>query len=390
MAKNISEAKKKEIEKYLLSNQNKDTVYVAGRFQVSEGTVRRIKRRMGNTLPPQTVENDQEERKAKKVRRDVDKNYKEALIQIEYMEKELDAYRTCKGLLSSASPMSITVPAASTNSKAVPVLIASDWHIDEVIEGASIGNVNNFNLDIARDRVHRFFRYSAKLIDMLKKESDIDTLLIAALGDFMSSWLHDELIQSNSLTPPEAILELFEMWVGGLDFLLNTELVKDVVFVGAVGNHGRITQKTQFKGRHKKSYEWILYSLLAKHYNAIGEKRINFQLPNGYFNWVKLFGKDIRLHHGDNLRYHGGVGGVHIPVRKAIAQWNKVRHADLDVFGHWHTLEWSESYVINNSLIGYSEYAENLKTDFMKAGQALFLMHSKYGKTAQFPIVLQD
>lgn len=390
MAKNLSEVKREKIRVVLRSGLYESAEKVSKAFGVTGGTVRRILEKMDDSKPPQTVDDDRQEHKAKQVERDTGRKYKDALQQIEDLNSELDAYRTCEGLLDSASPVEITAPSSAGSSKAVPILVASDWHIDEVIDGASIGHVNEFNLDIARDRVHRFFSYSAKLVNILKMDSDIDTLLIAALGDFMSSWLHDELIQSNSLTPPEAILELFEMWIGGLDFLLNTELVKNIVFVGAVGNHGRITQKIQFKGRHKKSYEWILYSLLAKHYNAIGEKRIKFQLPSGYFNWVDLFGKKIRFHHGDNLRYQGGIGGVHIPVRKAIAQWDKVQPADLDVFGHWHTLEWSSKYVINNSLIGYSEYAENLKADFMKAGQALFLMHSKYGKTAQYPIILQS
>jgi hypothetical protein len=206
----------------------------------------------------------------------------------------------------------------------------------------------------------------------------------------MSAWIHDELIETNSMTPPETILRLMDMFVGGIDSLLAAHPNMRFLFVGAVGNHSRITKKPQSKRREKKSYEWMLYNLLARHYAGKGEERIKWQLPTGYFNWVTLYGKRIRLHHGDNIRYNGGVGGIEIPMRKAIAQWNKAQQADLDVMGHWHTRLTGAQYVVNGGLIGYSSFSEAIKCDYEKARQCCFLMHSKFGKTAEYPIVVQD
>lgn len=387
---NVSEEVKQAIVNDLLASTDPDKSNIAKVHKVGRGTVYRIAKELGEIERPSDLATDRKVRALKKAARESEQRYQEAVKTIEDLEASLESFRSCEGLLDVCSPTKILTPKYTGSNAAIPFLIASDWHIDEVVNKDEIGGVNHFNLKVARKRVNDFFHYAIRIIGIYKRDSDIDTLVLAALGDFMSAWIHEELIQTNSLSPPDTVLELLEMWIGGLDTILDSGVVDTIRFVGSVGNHGRITKRIQFKERHKKSYEWILYNLLAKHYATKGETRIKFQLPSGYFNWIKVFGRNIRLHHGDNIRYQGGIGGIHIPVRKALAQWNKVRPADLDIFGHWHTMEWSESYVINNSLIGYSTYAENIKADFMKAGQSIFLLHNKHGKTGQFPIVLQD
>ena len=225
---------------------------------------------------------------------------------------------------------------------------------------------------------------------MCRTQSKIDTLVLALLGDFISGWIHPDLIESSLLTPPEALLKVFELLVGGLKFLVDSGNFKELIIVGACGNHGRITNKPRYKQRVKKSYEYLLYEFLARYFaNTPYNKVLKFKLPKGYFNWLTVYNKDIRFHHGDSVRYQGGIGGIHIPLRKAISQWNKAKHADLDVLGHWHTREASEDYVINGSLIGYNEFAEAIKADFRKPQQSFFLIHPSYGKTGEFAIALE-
>ena len=384
------------VKKAIIADIQKDQMTrtaIAKKHKVSRNTVYLIAKEIGELKSPSTAPADLDtDIKMRSYKAKIKANkqaYEQAARKIAELEQSLATWEQFRGM-KEIVPDVINYKSRHKKHDAIPILVASDWHIDEVVEGDSIGHVNHYNPSVADERVNKLFAYTVKLLEICKQDSDIDTLLIAALGDFMSAWLHDELVQTNSMTPMEVILRLLELWTGGLDYILASGVVDKIIFVGACGNHGRITKRIQFKDRHKKSYEWLLYNLLARHYAAKNDTRIQFKMPTGYFNWVEVFGKRIRFHHGDNIRYQGGVGGVHIPVRKAISQWNKTRWADLDVFGHWHGLEWSQSYVINGSAIGYSAYAENLKADYQKAAQALFLMHSRCGKTAQFPIILQD
>lgn len=92
--------------------------------------------------------------------------------------------------------------------------------------------------------------------------------------------------------------------------------------------------------------------------------------------------------HGHAIRYGGGVGGIYIPINKAIAQWDKSERADLTVFGHFHQQRDGGNFICNGSLIGYSSFAQSIKADFEKPKQCLFLIDSKRGKTCTWPILV--
>lgn len=311
-----------------------------------------------------------------------------AAIKIRELEKEIALLQGFRKLY--VHPMGIPLKRNPTRHEAVPFLLLSDWHSDEYVDAGAMNGLNHYDQTVMEQRVTTLFQCAGEITEIYRHNSDIKSMVIAALGDFASCWLHDELVETNTLTPTEALLKVLDALTGGIDYLLDIGVVEDVLFVGTVGNHGRITKKPQAKNRVKKNYEWILYSLLARHYAAKGEKRIKFQLPQGYFNWISVFDRNIRCHHGDGIQYHGGVGGIHIPLRKAIAQWNKAKHADIDLLGHWHQLERAKDYVVNGSLIGYNEYAEIIKADPEKAQQCVFLLHQKYGPTGFYPIVVQN
>lgn len=386
----VTQKTKEAIATELRNNPKVNRTELANRHDVSRGTVYNIAKQIDAVLAPVRVDAESQVM-AQKVQADTYKRlYREALKKITAVRTELMVFREFEEVKNLIVPHSQPVVEYSGPKQAVPVLVLSDWHVDEPVLAETISGLNEFDLEIARDRVARLTKFACKIIGMLQKESDIDTLVIAALGDFMSGWIHEELQAANELTPMEAILEVLNLLTGVIENILDAGVVKKIRMVCCVGNHSRITKKTFYKLRTKTSYEWMLYNLLMQHFQAKGERRVEFSVPTGYFNWTSVCGRNIRCHHGDNLRYNGGVGGVHIPVRKAIAQWNKSKHADLDVFGHWHTLTWTNDYVINGSLIGYNTFAEMLKADYQKAAQAMFLMHHRFDKTAQYPIVLQD
>ena len=368
---------------------------IAQHLECKEGCVRRVlnkyfKKELEEIFPSTTTPiEDLQVNRIKEELKNYKKKYVQSLKIIEDLQEQLSISDTLKNIAGVILPPTFEVLPKEPG-KAVAITLAGDWHFDEVIDPNSINGVNQFNLEIGECRAHKYFQYVLRLLNMCRTESKIDTLVIGALGDFISGWIHDEFKSTNSLTPPEAIVKLFEVWSGGLEFLLEKGNIKEIIFVGCCGNHTRITDRMQAKQSHKKSYEWILYNFLAKWFSQEKYKnKIRFKLPTGYFNYLPILNKVIRFHHGDNIKYQGGVGGVHIPLRKAIAQWNKAKKADLDVMGHWHTRETSRDYVINGSLIGYNEYAEKIKADFEPPQQSFFLIHPRFGKTAEFPIVLE-
>jgi len=305
----------------------------------------------------------------------------------EEVRKELEIRSDLGYLVSAFVPKDFKIK-AHKRKEATAFALLSDWHVDEIIKSSEVGGINEFNDSICSKRVEELFNVIITLLDMCKSRSDIDTLVIGALGDFVSGYLHLDLIESNVMTPTEAVKKSVELLMSVIDSVLRSKRVKRIIFSGSVGNHGRITMKPPTKKSAEKNYEWLIYEFLVMLYAERGEKRIQFILPEGMFNWLDVYGFGIRFSHGDGIRYMGGVGGVHIPLRKAIAQWNKAMRADLDCMGHWHTRESSKDYCINGSLIGYNQYAMRIKADYEKPQQSFFIMHPKYGKTAEFPMIL--
>ncbi len=318
----------------------------------------------------------------------VNAKYREAVVLINELQLELAHRSSLEKLQKIMLPTKYKKEKVSSQ-EAIAFVNCSDWHTDEIVLPETINYLNEFNLIIAEQRCQKLFSSIVSILDMCRTQSKIDTLVLSLLGDFISGWIHPDLIESSSLTPPEAILKVYELLSGGIKFLADSCNLKELIVIGACGNHGRITTKPRYKQRVKKSYEWLLYEFLARKFASTKyNKVVKFKLPKGYFNWLTVYNKDIRFHHGDSVRYKGGIGGIHIPLRKAISQWNKAKHADLDVLGHWHTREASEDYVINGSLIGYNEFAESIKADFRKPQQSFFLIHPEYGKTGEFAICL--
>lgn len=359
---------------------------IALNYGVCRTSVYRIKKKLDVSIT-KDVSQDLKLRTAQQQLLHQKASYRGALDKISVLEKTLSAYQQFDKIQALLIPTKWEV-LPKNKREAVAFALASDWHIDEIVNPAEIGGVNAYNLDIAKQRIEEYFKVVLKLINMLRGESTIKRLVIGSLGDAISGWIHEELMEASSMTPTEAIVEAVKLWISGLNFLLEKSDLEEIDIICCCGNHSRTTKKNEIKKSHLKSYEWLMYQWLVQTYAMKGETRLKFKLPEGYFNWITVYGKDIRFHHGNRIRYGGGAGGIHIPLRKAIAQWNKTRHADLDCLGHWHNREASRDYVINSSVIGYNEFAESIKADYAPPEQAFFLMHPKYGKTAEFPIVL--
>jgi hypothetical protein len=130
-----------------------------------------------------------------------------------------------------------------------------------------------------------------------------------------------------------------------------------------------------------------MYVDLAEYYQD--NKRVKFKIEKGYFNYLPVYDKILRFHHGHNVKFWGGIGWLYIPTNKAIAQWNKGKRADLDIFWHYHQMiDWG-NFICNGSMIWWWPYAESIKASPERPAQALFLINSKYWKTISAPIILE-
>lgn len=307
--------------------------------------------------------------------------YSFVLKQNEHLKKLLDASKSLKDVSTYAIKSKEHYLGDAT-----AFAILSDWHFWETVHAERVDQLNEFNIEIAHQRAETCFQNIVRLVKREQRDSKVNTLVLALLGDFINGKINSGGDDNFGAVTHEA-MDVQNALCSGIEFILkNTDV--DLIIPCTSGNHGRITEKVIVSNEAGYSVEYFMYHQMANHFRD--NKRVKFVITEGYFVYLDIHGYIVRLHHGHNIRYAGGVGGIFIPAYKAIAQWNKGKRADLDVFGHFHQSKDGGNFVSNGSLVGFNGYALSIKADYEKPKQAFFLInHSRKEKTTTCPIFLE-
>jgi hypothetical protein len=269
---------------------------------------------------------------------------------------------------------------------ATGVICLNDWHGEERVEPQTINGLNEYSLEIAEQRIRNVASRTLHLLDAQRKLSNIKDLVVWIGGDIITGHIHEELAETSALSPTEACQWAKGQLIGLLDYWLEYADTKSITVVTSYGNHGRTTAKPRIATAAKHSFEWWMYHNLADIYQARGDKRIQFKVEQGYHNWLDVQGKLVRFHHGDWLKYNGGVGGITIPVNKSLNEWNKAKRADYDIFGHWHQHLKHYRWCACNCMIGYAPYALSIKAEWSEPSQTFIV----FDRDRPVPVSVQE
>lgn len=326
--------------------------------------------------PEVELEKDITVRSLKDKKRRTDKKYQALLEQNEIKNRQIEAFKVLQEV-----EFHTIKGRGQSKSEATAIVLCSDWHSEEKVKSSSVNGRNEFNLDIFEQRADKFFNSVVKLVQAKQKVIDVKTLVFALLGDFITGNLHEENVETCQLGVMEALLNAQSKIASGIRFLLdNTDV--ELVIPCHSGNHARITKKQRHATDADNSLEYVMYHTLAGMFS--GEKRVKFLISPSYHSYLDVEGFKIRFHHGHDIRYGGGIGGLTIPVNKAIANWNTIENCDLDCFGHFHSSFFGGNFVCNGSLIGYNAYALGIKAKFERPRQIFFLVNHNRREVTDF------
>jgi hypothetical protein len=269
----------------------------------------------------------------------------------------------------------------------VPTLFASDWHWAEIVDPKQIGGVNQYNITISQQRARALIETAIDLLNNHLKNPEYPGIVFALGGDMVSGDIHEELMATNEVEIMPTVLDLFGVLTWCITTLAN-QFGK--VFVPCVtGNHGRNTHKIRAKGRNFTSFDWLLYSFLAKRFE--GDDRIKFLIPDGPDAYYSIFGHKYLLTHGDQFRGGDGMIGALGPIIRGDHR-KRSRNAQIDqdydtmLLGHWHQLIQLQRLIVNGSLKGYDEYANQNNFPYEPPRQALWITHPQHGITFSAPV----
>jgi hypothetical protein len=281
--------------------------------------------------------------------------------------------------ISPISTYDIPIYKSSGGNEGTIVFVASDWHLGETVKREEVNGLNEYSPSIARKRAEQFFQNTMRVAQILGKDIPIKHCILALIGDFINNMMFEEAMESNSMLPIKEVIFAQDIIASGIEYYLKNSDY-DFTIVCHSGNHGRATKKPR-NGENEAghSFEYLLYQNLAQYFK--NEKRVTFIIPESYMSYVKVYDQTICFHHGHNIRYMGGIGGLTIPMMKAIAQWENARRADLYICGHFHQLFDGGTFVVNGSMVGFNGYAIAIKAKYEKPMQMVLLLDKKRGRT---------
>lgn len=282
---------------------------------------------------------------------------------------------------------------SNLNEECTAITLCSDIHADEVVDLDVVDGVNEYNKEIFIERFKKYFSRLIYVIRMQRKAGQtINNLVLAFLGDMISGYIHEELLENNSMSPTEAVDLLQDLIIAGIKTLSQDGNFKEIIVVGVRGNHARTSKKKKYSTGYKNSYEWLMYKNIEKAFSEYmsGYNNVKFIIPKSEFAYVDIYNKTWGFSHGDHFNYMGGVGGVMIPLMRWLYRINDVIPTDMRGIGHWHQYLSLPNCLVNGSGIGYNAFAlgKGFKPEPPK--MHLQLQDKRRGFTTNTPIILKD
>ena len=239
--------------------------------------------------------------------------------------------------------------------KKYAIALFSDAHIEESVDPNTVLGLNEYDVNIAEERIKKYFVNLVKALN----EDCVENLVFAALGDNISGYIHEELSQTNSLTPLEATFKAQNLLFNGLKYIVENSTVEHIKFIGIVGNHGRTTKKMQHINGHVMSYEWLMYKNIEREI-ALTELPIEVEIPNSEMAVLQTSdGKKYMFMHGFQIKTTGTstVCGIYPALNRLSLKLDRNFHQDKIYLGHFHSCISIPNATVNGSIIGFNAFA---------------------------------
>lgn len=285
----------------------------------------------------------------------------------------------------------------SGDSPGVPVLLLTDWHIGETVREAEVYHRNRFDATTADARVRQVIDRAVMLGRMHAPAGGHKGGVVFLGGDFVSGWLHEELVRSDWCSPLQSAAWCVSRLVWALRAL--RDAWGRLYVVGVPGNHGRLTHRPPGKGHAFQSFDWLIYAMVAQQLadHAADRKTITLSAPDDGEQIVQVAGTRYLLMHGHQLGVKGGDGiiGALGPITRGATKVGRAarsvgRDFDVLVIGHYHTTLWLPGIIVGPTLKGYDEYARVSRFSYEPAAQLMWFSHPKWGPNSPLRVFLQD
>lgn len=353
------------------------------KLKIKEKEIKELK-----IAPPLSLEERIEVKKMKDIIKSLQSDLREAERQAMTSDSLAGMIHGMKGHSFGKVPNWLTPKKSKGETHGIPVLFMSDIHFDECVASSQIGFVNEYNREVATKRIQHTFNTSIDLLFNKTVKPKYDGMVIAFGGDMLSGNIHEELAETNEDSIQRSLLTLTDLLIDGID--LHLKHFKRIFIPCVVGNHGRHHQKKRMKNKVFDNYEWLIYQFICRHYKD--DDRVTMLIPDGPDAIFQIYDKGFLLTHGDQFRGGSGISGIFTPLMLGRARKQQKSQAikknfDVMMIGHFHQYIHTNQLIVNGSIKGYDEFANEFNFSFERPQQALFINHPKNGMVIRTPIL---
>jgi hypothetical protein len=269
----------------------------------------------------------------------------------------------------------------------VPMMLLADLHWGEVIKPQQVFGLNEYNLEIAQQRLKKVTSNAIWLLRNHIQQKSYPGFILALNGDMISGDIHDELSQTNQKAVMPILLDLYGNLKRTIEIFAD-EFGK-VFLPCTIGNHGRTNKKPQHKEQAFKNFDWIVYHLLADWFS--NDDRVTFLIGDDDEIQYEVAGHVYRQTHGAQFRGGTGFIGAIAPIsrgehKKRIAAQSQGLVYDTLVLSHFHQTVWRPRVVVCGSLVGYSEYGADLSFEYEPPQMIMWLTDPVCGKNSPMEV----
>ena len=201
------------------------------------------------------------------------------------------------------APRKITAP--KSNKRAMTwVIVLSDNHLGKRITLDEVSGLQSYNVEIARNRIHRTF---AKAVELMRlNDSPVNRVLVMCLGDNVNGALRQDDDKSNEIGSFAQSKAFAECVRDGLDFLLS-EFTCDIDVCFLPGNHARTTANPP-SVEIGENFDCIAGALVEWHFN--NHPRVHVSNNGQADALINIYGRGYLFTHGDRIGSGGGDGQI--------------------------------------------------------------------------------
>lgn len=276
------------------------------------------------------------------------------------------------------------------------VLLLTDLHVGETVDGTAMHGVNRYDVDVFLARIETLYERMISICFGALRGYKFEELRIYCLGDLINGSygsMHDELIVTEASNLMETVYGAAYVLVQFVARML--EHFERIVICAAPGNHGRMVGRKNWAKLPELNWDLVVPQIASTYF--AGEPRVQFKIPQSFFFLDEVRGQTFLGAHGHQVRGWAGIpwyGLNRFFGNLTEVLESKDQRVDHVVLGHFHTEAISDrikgEMIAGPCLKGADEYTLSAGFKPAAAAQTMFGVHAEHGVTHRWRIDVQD